>query len=231
MSKIQRTLSPLLFPLLSFTLLLGCDKKPEEGKKDDKKSAEKKDDKKAAEPAPEPEAPKGPMFTAEGVMGDDVSIPIVPFDLAAAELPGYTIQVPEGTRAEDKSTSGKKLLNTKVNYSMTVAEGPFDIEQAKKIYGILDAEGKVTDEAEDHIIYQRSGEGGFLFQAGVTVGDKQFNCGTVAGVMPFTRRQIDQTVASCKSIAAAEGGAAPAAEGGAAPAAEGGEAPPAAKAE
>jgi hypothetical protein len=213
MFAINRPLPSLLLPLLTISLLIGCDKKPDDAAKKDDKAAEKAPDKAEPEadaPPPEPEAPKGPMFTAEGVMGDEVSLPIVPFDLTAVELPGYTIQVPEGTEARSKSPSGYTLGNSRVNYSVTITEGEFDLARAKDLYKMLDPEGKIADESDSHIIYERSGTGGFLFQAGVTVGDKPFYCGTVATGMAFTRKQIDQSVASCKTMAAAEGGAAPA---------------------
>ena len=222
MNAMHRTLTTLLIPALSLALATGCDKgKSDDGKKsagaktdkdaDDK--ADKEADKKAEAP-PEPEKPEGPVFTAKGAMGDEVSLPLVAFDLEKVGLAGFTIQVPEGTSAMEKSPSGHKLINSRVNYSITVSEGEFDKEGAKKTYGILDPDGKVVDESDTHIIYQRSGEGGFLFQAGTKVGDKSLNCGTVASISPFTRRQIDQSVESCKSIAAAEGGGDAAAEGG-----------------
>jgi hypothetical protein len=97
-----------------------------------------------------------------------------------------------------------------VNYSISITPSAFNKDEAKKIFGIVDPAGKVADESETHVIYERSGEGGFLFQAGVTVGDKQFYCGTVATGIAFSREVIDQSVASCKSITAAAGGAAPA---------------------
>ena len=211
--------------LASTFALTACDKGDK--KADDKKTAdkaeEKTDDKKTDDKAEEPEAeaPKGPVFTAKGVMGDDVSLPLVAFDLAEVELPGYTITVPEGTTAESKSPSGYKLLNSQVNYSITVSEGELDKKQTLEIFEIVDPDGKVADEADDHLIYERSKDGGFLFQAQATVGDKTFTCGTVASISPFTRRVIDQAIETCKSIAAAEGGDAAAAEGGDAAAAEG----------
>jgi hypothetical protein len=205
----------LLLSLMTLALLVGCDKGTEEKKGDDKKAADKKgDDKKvdaeAPEPAPEPEPPKGPMFSAKNIIGEPVSVAIVPFDLAAVELPGFTIQAPEGTKAEPKSPSGFQLFNPRVNYSISITPSAFNKDEAKKIFGIVDPAGKVADESETHVIYERSGEGGFLFQAGVTVGDKQFYCGTVATGIAFSREVIDQSVASCKSITAAAGGAAPA---------------------
>jgi hypothetical protein len=212
MISINRPLTPLLLPLLSVALLLGCDKKPDEPAKKAEKTEEKAPDAKpeVEAPPPEPEPPKGPMFTAEGVMGDEVSVPLVAFDLAAMELPGYTVQAPEGTEARSKSPSGFTLSNSSVNYSMTITAGAFDLAAAKKLYDMLDPDGKIADESDSQIIYERSGTGGFLFQAGVMVGDKPFYCGTVATGMAFTRKQIDGTVTSCKSMAAAEAGAAPA---------------------
>ncbi len=209
----------LLLSLVSLALLVGCDKAADEKKTDDKKVADKKTDDKKVEaeaPEPEPEAPKGPVFNATNIAGQAVSVPIVPFDLAAAELPGLTIQAPEGTTAEAKSPSGFKLYNSSVNYSISITPGAFNKDEAKKIFNIVDPEGKVADESETHVIYERSGDGGFLFQAGVTVGDKPYYCGSVATGIAFARDVIDQTVASCKSIAAAAAGAAPA--DGAAPA-------------
>jgi hypothetical protein len=213
MTIIKPIQDTMLLSLVTLALLVGCDKKPDEKKAD--KSADKSADKKvddkvdAKEPEPEPEPPKGPMFTAKNIIGEPVSIPIVPFDLAAMELPGLTIQAPEGTTAEPNSPSGFKLLNTSVNYSISVRDGAFDKEGAKKTFGIVDPDGKVADESDTHVIYERSGEGGFLFQAGVTVGDKPYYCGSVATGFAFTREVADQSVASCKSIAASAAGTAP----------------------
>jgi hypothetical protein len=214
MMTTQSIHNTLLLSLMTLALLVGCDKGTEEKKADDKKADKKGDDKKAdaeaPEVAPEPEPPKGPMFNAKNIVGQEVSVAIVPFDLAAVELPGFTIQAPEGTKAEPKSPSGFQLFNPSVNYSISITPSAFNKDEAKKIFGIVDPAGKVADESETHVIYERSGEGGFLFQAGVTVGDKQFYCGTVATGIAFSREVIDQSVASCKSITAAAGGAAPA---------------------
>jgi hypothetical protein len=215
MTIIKPIQNTLLLSFMTLALLSGCDKKADEKKADAKKTDDKKaDDKqvdaKAPEPAPEPEPPKGPMFNATNIVGQAVSIPIVAFDLAAVELPGFTIQAPEGTTAEPSSPSGFQLFNPSVNYSISITPSAFNKDEAKKIFGIVDPAGKVADESETHVIYERSGEGGFLFQAGVTVGDKQFYCGTVATGIAFSREVIDQSVASCKSITAAAGGAAPA---------------------
>lgn len=220
MQHANRTPHPVLLSLLSLALLAGCDKKPEE-KKDDKKVEAKADDKKTedkaveAPPEPEPEPPAGPVFTGKNIMGDEVKLPLVAFDLSAAELPGVTIMVPEGTTAQPKSPSGYTLSNTQVNFSITVNEGTFNKEESVKMFGILDPEGKVVDESDTHVIYERSGTGGHLFQAGTTVGDKSYTCGTVASVSAFTRENIDQSVAACRSLAAAAAGdgAAPAPAG------------------
>lgn len=212
LKPIQHT---LLFSVMTLALLVGCDKKSEE--KSDKtadKGEKKTDDKKVDEAKPaEPEPPKGPVFSAKNIIGEPVSKPIVAVDLTPMELPGLTIQAPEGAKAEPKSPSGFKLIDTSVNYSISISEGKFDKEEAKKTFDIVDPEGKVADESDTHVIYERSGEGGFLFQAGVTVGDKQYTCGTVATGFAFTREVIDQSVASCKSITAATG--APPADGAA----------------
>jgi hypothetical protein len=216
------TLKPIhdtvLLSFLSLALLVGCDK-PADDKAADKtadKTVDKAPDAKAPEPEPEP--PKGPMFNATNIIGQAVSVPIVPFDLAAAELPGLTILAPEGTKAESKSPSGFKLINTSVNFSISITASPFNKAEAIKIFDIIDPEGKVVDESETHVVYERSNDGGHLFQAGVTAGDKQYYCGSVATGVAFARDVIDQTVASCKSITAAA--AAPAADG-AVPAADG----------
>lgn len=201
----------LLLSFVTLALLGGCDKAADEKKADDKKADKKADDKqvdaKAAEPAPEPEPPKGPMFNATNIVGQAVSVPIVPFDLTAIELPGFTIQAPEGTEAKPKSPSGFQLFNSSVNYSISITASAFDKEGAKKTFGILDPDGKIVDESETHIIYERSNDGGHLFQAGATVGDKQFYCGSVASGIAFARDVVDQSVASCKSIAASAAGA------------------------
>jgi hypothetical protein len=208
MTALHQTPKLLLLPLV-LALAVGCDKGGDK-KADDKKADDKKaDDKKAEEPEPEPEPakPEGPSYTAKGPMGgDEVTLPLVPFDLAAVELPGYTMMVPEGTKAETKSGGGHKLINMQVNYSITVDERAFDKEISKTAWDALDPDGKIVDESDTHIIYERSKEGGFLFSAGTTVGDKQFTCGSVASISPFTRRMVDQNVESCNSIAAAEGG-------------------------
>jgi hypothetical protein len=201
----------LLFSVVTLALLVGCDKKPEEKKGTDKaaeKGEKKTDDKKVDEAKPaEPEAPKGPVFTAQNIIGEAVSVPLKPFDLAALELPGLTIQAPETAKAEPNSPSGFKLLDTSVNFSISVREGTFNQDEAKKTFNIVDPEGKVADESDTHVIYERSGTGGFLFQAGVTVGDKQYTCGSVATGFAFTREVIDQSVAACKSITASSGAA------------------------
>lgn len=206
----------LLLSLVTLSLLAGCDKADDKKVDDKKADAKKADDKGGDVKAPEPEAPKGPTFSATNIVGQAVSVPIVPFDLAAAELPGLTIQAPEGTVAEAKSPSGFKLYNSSVNYSISITASPFNKDEAKKIFGIVDPAGKVADESETHVIYERSNDGGFLFQAGVTVGDKQYYCGSVATGIAFARDVIDQSVTSCKSITAAAGGAAPAPAGDAA---------------
>jgi hypothetical protein len=218
MTIIKPIQNTLLLSFMTLALLSGCDKKADEKKADAKKTDDKKaDDKqvdaKAPEPAPEPEPPKGPMFNATNIVGQAVSIPIVAFDLAAVELPGFTIQAPEGTTAEPSSPSGFQLFNPSVNYSISIRPSAFSMDEAKKLYGILDPDGKIAEESETHIIYERSNKGGFLFQAGATVGDKQFLCGSVASGIAFDRGVIDQSVASCKTIAAAAGGAAPAPAG------------------
>jgi hypothetical protein len=222
MTIIKPIQNTLLLSFLTLALVAGCDKaedkKTDDKKVDDKKVDDKKvDDKKAAEPEPEP--PKGPMFNATNIVGQAVSVPIAPFDLTPAELPGLTIQAPEGTTIEPSSPSGFHIYNSSVNYSLSITAGPFSKDEAKKLYGILDPDGKIVDESETHVTYERSNKGGFLFQAGVTVGDKQYHCGSVATGIAFDRDVIDQTVASCKSITAAAGAAAPAATpDGAAPA-------------
>jgi hypothetical protein len=209
MTIIKPIQATLLLSLVTLALLVGCDKKPEEKKAEKTDKAEKKTDDKQVEAEPpkpaEPEPPKGPVFTGKNIIGEAVSVPIVPFDLTALELPGLVIQAPEGAKAEPNSPSGFKLLATSVNYSISVREGKFEPEEAKKTFGIVDPNGKVADESDSHVIYERSGEGGFLFQAGVTVGDKQYHCGSVATGFAFSREVIDQSVQSCKSIAPAAG--------------------------
>ena len=144
---IQKT---LLLSLMSLALIVGCDKGGDEKKtaaktdKGDKKGGDdvKAPDAKAPDPAPEPEPPAGPVFTSKNIIGEPVSSPIKPFDLGAMELPGLVIQAPEGTKAEPKSPSGFTLLDTRVNYSITVTEGAFDKAKAIETFGIVDPAGK-----------------------------------------------------------------------------------------
>ncbi|MEI8254315.1 MAG: hypothetical protein WCJ30_01445 [Deltaproteobacteria bacterium] len=145
-----------------------------------------------------PAAPARPMFRAT-YMGTDMSRPLVTTDLTPAGLAGMTIEAPEGVRVEQERRAAH-LVQAGSNYSISIRSGPFSAANALSAFQALDPAGTVLVNEADRLIFQRSNNGSVLFSAGVTVGARQFTCGTVATAINFSRETVDQTIASCRTL-------------------------------
>ncbi len=166
-------------------------------------------------PSAKPPVSSGPVFKAK-MMGMDMSKPIVETSLDKGGLPGLTIQAPEGANVEEDKLSGTRIVAAGVNYSNAIRAGEFSQDARKKAMTALDPDGKFLTDTADLVVFQRK-SGSVLFGMGVTVGDKKYQCSTVATATDFDQATIDQTIASCKTLKAS--GAAPATSASAAPSA------------
>lgn len=190
-----------LFALLAATLsalVSGCG--------DDGESSSADDPTAAANTAPatpdEPAEPSGPTFHTT-MMGMEMSQPLVSRTLDVEGFEGLTIVAPEDARIEE-NRGRARVLSAGVNYSVAIRSGAFDAEGTKRIWGIIDAEGTVVEETDDLVMYQRSNDGGMLFEVGVMLGEQAYTCSTVVTAFQFTREQIDQMVTSCRTLGATD---------------------------
>jgi hypothetical protein len=137
------------------------------------------------------------------MMGLEMVRPLAAKTLTVEGLRGMTIQAPDSATVSEER-GNNHVIDAGVNYSIAIGTGAFDPAGAKQVFNIVDEAGTVVVDQPDLVIYQRSGaNGSLLFGAGVTVGEAQFHCGTVATAFPFTREQVDQMVESCRSLRAA----------------------------
>ena len=152
--------------------------------------------------APEaPAEPEGPVFRTT-MMGMEMTEPLVTKPLGVEGFEGLTIVAPEQATIELRDESAT-VRSAGVNYSIAIRHGALDAAATQRIWGIIDPNGSVVEEADDLLIYQRSNDGGMLFEAGVSVDDQAYTCSTVVTAVNFTREQIDQMVTSCRTLAAA----------------------------
>lgn len=140
--------------------------------------------------------PTGPAFKTK-MMGMDMVQPLVQKDLIAP-LAGLEITAPDKTEVKE-SRGDVHLVSAGVNYSISVSQRAFDKAKSLEIFKMVDEKGTVVDESDTHLIFKRE-SGSHLLSATVTVDGKPYVCGSVATASSFTREEIDQTLASCKTL-------------------------------
>jgi hypothetical protein len=140
--------------------------------------------------------PAGPVFKTK-MMGTEMVQALVQKDLVAP-LAGLEITAPEQAKVEE-SRGAVHLVAAGVNYSISIRQTSFDKAKALEIFKILDEKGTVVDESATHLIFKRE-SGSHLLSAVVTVDGKTYVCGSVATAASFSREEIDQTLASCRTL-------------------------------
>lgn len=145
----------------------------------------------------EPEAEEGPVFRTT-MMGVEQTAPIAAKTLGET---GLTIQAPETARVEGTLESdGIEIVDATVNYSVSIRSGTFESEAQLSLFQTLDENGSVILNEDDRIIFRRANEGSFLFSTGITVGEDNYVCSTMATAFAFTRDQVDQMLESCRTL-------------------------------
>lgn len=139
---------------------------------------------------------KGPVFKTK-MMGAEMVQALVQKDLVAP-LVGLEITAPEKAKVEE-SRGAVHLVAAGVNYSISIRQTTFDKAKSLEVFKMLDDKGTVVDESDTHLIFKRA-SGSHLLSAVVTVDGKPYVCGSVATAADFTREEIDQTLASCKTL-------------------------------